>query len=66
MGEKLHVTQVVGDETGLRWWCRENGGKTPWDGGPLVNPIYTWKIVGIYMDLLGRSPFKGLLGQLNS
>ena len=42
---------------------REDGGYLPWDGGPfIINPIYT-----LYSEYsLGISPFKGLLGSLNS
>ena len=42
---------------------RENGGKTPWHGGPLViNPIYIHLIYWV----LGMSPFQGLVQGVNS
>ena len=60
------VRAFVGPTVGQISWRifnhshREYGGKTPWDGGPLIiNPIYTLYHVGI---LLGpRAPLlKGL------
>ena len=51
--------EVSGSSTnGKAWWfIGENGGKTPWDGGPSINPIYTLYHVGIWPSALDpRNP----------